>query len=229
MENTPEAPVTPEVKSEATPTNTEQAAPAAQPDMHGFTSEQLADMQRFFQANGGYEKVKSKISNPTPAPAEEQKPAETVQPAPAAAPKTMPKGAVSLNEAMIRVYFKDLATKPEYAAIKDDIVYGKALEEMLDLGMNPFIDENTIDEDHVIKYLNLKAQTVPAKQSAMEPEASSAPTVDYVPVGEQINNMDEAYAVLRQDSQLKRMGKAGHPAIAKAEEYIKAHLNKPEK
>lgn len=228
MEEKPEAAVAPEAKTEATPTNTEQTAPAGQPDLHGFSTDQLADMRKFFDANGGFDKIKAKISNPEPKPAEkaEEPVAKTEAPV---APKTMPKGAVSLNEAMIRVYFKDLATKPEYAAIKDDIIHGKALEEMVDLGMNPFIDENTIDEDHVIKYLNLKAQTVPAKQSTMEPEASSAPTVDYVPVGEQINNLEEAYAVLRQDSQLKRMGKAGHPAIAKAEEYIKTHLNKPEK
>ena len=86
MADTPnEAPVAPEAKSEATPTNTnpeqakEQEAPAA-PDMHGFTSEQLADMQKFFQANGGYDKVKSRISNPTPAPAQEQKPVEPEKP-----------------------------------------------------------------------------------------------------------------------------------------------------
>ena len=74
MENTPEAAgAVPAPQTEATPTNSN-PEPAQVPDMHGFTSEQLADMQKFFQANGGYDKVKSRISNPTPAPVQEQKP-----------------------------------------------------------------------------------------------------------------------------------------------------------
>ena len=52
MENTPEAAgAVPAPQTEATPTNYN-PEPAQAPDMHGFTSEQLADMQKFFQANG---------------------------------------------------------------------------------------------------------------------------------------------------------------------------------
>ena len=55
MENTPEAAgAAPAPQTEATPTNSN-PEPAQAPDMHGFTSEQLADMQKFFQANGGYD------------------------------------------------------------------------------------------------------------------------------------------------------------------------------
>lgn len=230
MEEKPEAAVAPEAKTEATPTNTnqEQQAPAA-PDMHGFTSEQLADMQKFFQANGGYEKVKSKISNPTPAPAEEQKPAEPVKPAEPEKPAyKAPEGSITFQEFMAKEYFKSLAAEKEFAPIADEIAKGEVLKDMAALGVQPMNEDGTINDARVRYFLGIKAKTVPAKQSSAEPEASAAPTVDYVPVGEQIDSMDQAYAVLRQDSQLKSMGKAGHPSIAKAEEYIKTHLN-PEK
>ena len=76
MENNPtEAPAeaTKAPESEAPKdTNNEQAASQA-PDMHGFTSEQLAEMRKFYDANGGFDKVKSKISNP-------EKPAEAPAP-----------------------------------------------------------------------------------------------------------------------------------------------------
>ena len=41
---------------------------------------------------------------------------------------------------------------------------------------------------------------------------SSAPTVDYVNVGDKIENIDQAYKVLMQPN---------HPAMSKAEEFIK--------
>ena len=57
-----EAPKAPEsVADNSTNTN---PAPAQAPDMHGFTSEQLADMKKFFDNNGGFDGVKAKISNP---------------------------------------------------------------------------------------------------------------------------------------------------------------------
>lgn len=227
-----EAPKAPE--SEATPNTNETAttAPAA-PDMHGFTSEQLADMQKFFQANGGYDKVKSRISNPTPAPAEEQKPVEPVQPAKPqegtqASAFNAPSGATKMTEYAVRGYFKELASEEKYAGIAKDLVSGDILKEMSSLGIHAVYPDGSIDEEVLFKFLDLKAQTVPAKQTSEMPEASAAPTVEYVPVGEKIENMRQAQQILAQDSMLKRQGQAGHPAAAKAEEYLKSILS-PEK
>lgn len=234
MENNPEAPVTPEVKSEATPnTNPEpakaQEAPAA-PDMHGFTSEQLADMQKFFQANGGYDKVKSRISNPTPAPAEEQKPVEPAQPAaPQEQEYRAPAGAINQNEYFIKRYFMDLAGEEQYANISKEISSGKVLTEMADLGIQYMLPNGAIDSDRVNKFLTMKAQTAPAKQTGSEPEAAAAPTVDYVPVGENIKTADEARQVIMQDTQLRARGMAGHPAAQKAEEFLRNLLSKGSK
>lgn len=235
MENSPEAPVTPEVKSEATPnTNPEpakaQEAPAA-PDMHGFTSEQLADMQKFFQANGGFNAVKSKISNPTPAPAEEQKPVEPAQPA--AAPQEQeykaPVGSITRDEYFTKRYFLDLAGEEKYAGIAKEIASGEVLKEMASLGIRAVNQDGSINASVVNDFLDLKAKTVPAKQSSAMPEAAAAPTVDYIPVGEDIKSMEEARAVIMQDMQLKRSGQAGHPSVQKAEEYLRNALSNGKK
>lgn len=232
MENNPEAPVAPEAKSVATP-NTNDSAEAqtpAAPDMHGFTSEQLADMKKFFDNNGGFDAVKSKISNPEPKPVEQpaDKPVEQPVNRPQEPAYVAPEGSITAQEFLAKQYFGALAQEEKYAGIAKEIANGDLLKEMASFNIQALNRDGSINDQMVRRYLDLKAQTVPAKQSSMEPGASSAPTVEYVQVGEQINSLNEAYAVIRQDTQLKQSGMAGHPSVAKAEEYIKTHLN-PEK
>lgn len=230
MENTPEAPAeAPKApESEATPTNSN---PAPAPDMHGFTSEQLADMQKFFEANGGFDKIKSRISNPepkveqtvsTPAPRLEEPRVEQPQ-EPAYRP---PAGAITQEEFMARQYFDFLSKQEKYAPIAKEISEGDVLKEMASFNISPLNKDGSINDTMVRRYLDLKVQTVPAKQSGATPEASAAPTVEYVPVGENISDLNQAYAVIRQDAQLKASGQAGHPSVAKAEEFIKNALSK---
>lgn len=233
MEDSPEkapaeAPKAPE--SEATPTNSN-PEPAQAPDMHGFTSEQLADMQKFFQANGGYDKVKSRISNPAPAPTEEQKPVESVQPAQANTPESQvlefkaPSNATSIKEYAVRRYFWDLAETEKYSGIAKELKEGDVLKEMSSLGIQAVYPDGSIDEGRLFKFLDLKAKTVPAKQTSSMPEASAAPTVDYIPVGESIESMDQAQKIIMQDTQLRRQGKAGHPSAKMAEDYMREVLS----
>ena len=226
MENAPEAPVTPEVKSEATPnTNPE---PAQAPDMHGFTSDQLAEMQKFFEANGGFDKIKSRISNPEPRveqpvaqPAPQAQPQQPQQPRYEEPAYRAPAGSITAEEFLAKQYFTSLSQEEKYAAISKEIADGDVLKEMASFNIHPLNRDGSINDQMVRRYLDLKAQTVPAKQSGATPEASAAPTVDYVPVGEKITDIDQAYAVIRQDAQLKASGMAGHPNVALAEEFIK--------
>ena len=237
MADTPnEAPAAP-AESVATPntnpTQPQDAQPQApsQPDMHGFTSEQLADMKKFFDNNGGFDAIKSKISNPVPAQAEEQKPVEPAQPA--AAPQEQeykaPAGAINQNEYFVKRYFMDLAGEKQYANISEEISSGKVLKEMAELGIQYMLPNGAIDSDRVNKFLTMKSQTAPAKQSGSEPEASAAPTVDYIPVGDNIKSMEEARAIIMQDMQLKRSGQAGHPSVKMAEDYLRDSLSKQRK
>lgn len=202
----------------------------------GTDAATLEEFTKFTNANGKFNKAfdvfKSKISNPapTPAPTEEQKPIEPAQPAaPQEQEYRAPAGAINQNEYFIKRYFMDLASEDQYASISKEISSGKVLTEMADLGIQYMLPNGAIDSDRVNKFLSMKAQTVPAKQSGAEPEASAAPTVDYVPVGENIKTADEARQVIMQDTQLRARGMAGHPAAQKAEEFLRNLLSKGSK
>lgn len=239
MENTPEAAGAAQApQTEATPnTNTNEPAKApeapAAPDMHGFTSEQLADMQKFFAANGGFDKVKARISNP-------EQPSQPAQPnlnATDALEKEKdamvaptqsyhaPEGAISRDEYFARRYFLDLADNEKYANIADDIASGEVLKEMNTLGIQAFNPDNSINEKRVLAFLDMKSKTVPAKQTSSTPEASAAPTVDYVPVGETIKDAQQARDIIMQDTQLRMRGAAGHPRAADAEAFLRNLLS----
>lgn len=232
MENSPtapaEAPKAPE--SEATPT-TNQDSSQATPNLHGFTEAQLAEMEKFYSANGGYEKafnrVKSAISNPTkpvekpvensqPEPQKTEEPTSHTQAQPVEAPKT-PKGAITRDEWLAKEYFKSLSTEEKYSGISNQIRSGEYLKEMAAFGIQPLNQDGSINDEKVRMYLDLKAQTVPAKPTESEPNASAAPTVTYTEVGDNITDINQAYQVLMEK---------GHPASGKAEEFIKNYYSK---
>lgn len=229
MENAPEAPATANVESVATPNTNDNsgAQTAPQPDMHGFTSDDLASMRTFIDNNGGWDKIKSRISNPTPAPAEEQKPVEPAQPVaqPQAPVYRAPEGSITTQEWMAKEYFRALSGEERYASISNEIASGELLKEMASFNIQALNQDGSINDGMVRRYLDLKAQTVPAKQTSVGPEASAAPTVDYIPVGETITDINQAYDIIRQDAMYKSRGIAGHPSVAKAEEFIKNSLS----
>lgn len=217
-----EAPKAPE--SEQTPTTTNEPAVEQKneaPDMHGFTSEQLAEMRKFYDANGGFDKVKSKISNPEK-PVEAEKTVETNEPTSqpqAQAPQyKTPAGAITTDELMAKYYFESLSRKEEYAPISKEIADGVVITEMAKLGI-PFRNQDgSWNDEKISEYLSLRAKTVPANPTSAEPNASAAPTVTYTEIGENgISNIDQAYKIIMEP---------GNPNAAKAEEFIKNSLNK---
>ena len=247
MENAPEAPAAaPAAESEATPNtnptpaaSAASAAPAAAPDMHGFTSEQLAEMRKFYDANGGFDKVKAKISNPTPAQPQQpnldatyaMKKEEDMLKAPQTEqPKYQaPVGSITREEFLAQQYFGTLSREEKYANIAKDIENGAVLKEMATFNIRPINQDGSINDAMVRRYLDLKAQTVTAKQTSVTPEASAAPTVDYVPYDEKNMSMSQAVKILQQDSALKSRGQAGHPNMKEAEDFMRNLLNKSKK
>lgn len=235
MDNTPEAAGAAQApQTEATPNNSN-PEPAQSPDMHGFTSDQLADIKKFLEANGGFERVKSRISNPEPKTPEQPVRTQTqaaVQQQPVAQsqqPMRTPDGMLSRDELLMRGYYERLAGEEEFKPIAKEIIGGDALKEMEMLGINPTDSNGFIDDKKIRAFLSIKAKTVPASQTNSTPEASPAPTVDYIQVGDTIENMAQARAVIMQDSQLRASGQAGHPSVAKAEEFLRNALNKNNK
>lgn len=229
MEETP-TPAAAPAETEAPSINSNQAAEQIQvpteapktPDLHGFTEEQLADMAKFYAANGGFDAVKSKISNPQQAqPVQKQEPQAQQQDPQMQQPVAQPpKGYASLQELSVERYFKDLAADPKYENIADQISSGNVLKEMAAMGMNPIDNNYNINVDQLNQFLALKAASVPAKQTSVEP--TNTPTVEYVPMdGDNITSMEQAINIARQSTQLRSQGMQPHPAEAKALEYMK--------
>lgn len=245
MENTPEAagaaqaPQTeakPIINSTPAPAQVQTSAPAT-PDMHGFTSDQLADMKKFFEANGGFDKVKAKISNPTPAQPQQpnldatyaMKKEEDMLKAPTQPAYKVPVGSITREEFLAQQYFNALAHEEKYAPIAKEVESGAVLKDMAAFNIRPINQDGSINDAMVRRYLDLKAQTVAAKATSTVPEASSAPTVDYAPYDEKTMSMQQAVAILQQDSALKAHGQAGHPHMKEAEEFMRNFLNKGKK
>lgn len=239
MADTPnEAPApAPTGESVETPNTTSEPAAAPQmPDMHGFTSEDLAGMRTFIDNNGGWDKIKSRISNPEPAqvspvqetaPKNEPAPQPVSQPAQPAQPQyKAPEGSITAQEFLAQQYFQALSKEEKYAGIADQISTGDVLKEMASFNIQALNQDGSINDGMVRRYLDLKAQTVPAKTTGTEPNMSAAPTVEYVQVGDDITDINQAYEVLAQDAKYRAQGIAGHPAIAKAEAFIKDFLAK---
>ena len=236
MADTPnEAPApAPTGESVATPNTNTNAEPAKAPesnsvDLHGFTQEDLAGMRTFIDNNGGWDKIKSRISNPEkpidkpvensqPEPQKTEEPTSHTQAQPVEQiQQPLPKGARTNEDLMAEYYFRTLSEKPEYAAISEDIRRGDVLKEMDNLGINYKYPNGAWNDDRINDYLKLKAQTVPAKPTESEPNASAAPTVSYTEVGENgFTDINQAYKVLMEP---------GNPNMAKAEEFIKNHFN----
>ena len=240
MENTPEAagaaPATqpeakPIINSTPAPAQVQTSAPAT-PDMHGFTSEELAEMRKFYDSRGGFDKVKSMLSNPAPKTEQNvlntsgpndvpQQPVQAQQPAYQA-----PIGSITREEFLAQQYFGALAKEEKYASIAKDVENGAVLKDMAAFNIRPINPDGSINDSMVRRYLDLKAQTVVAKQTSAAPESSAAPTVDYMQFDEGNMDIRKATAILQQDSALKSKGLGGNPDAAKAEEFMKKILNK---
>lgn len=218
-----EAPKAPE--SEQTPTSTTNQGQAPEqkteaPNMYGFTSEQLAEMRKFYDANGGFDKVKSKISNPEK-PADKSAEESEKKEEPTSHTETQPvqqqrpQGRTN-DDLMAEYYFEKLSRKPEFAAISKEIANGSVLKEMANLGIQYKYADGSWNNDRINDYLELRAKTVPAKPTETEPNASSAPTVNYVEVGDKIDTIEQAYKVIMQPN---------HPKMQMAEDFIKNYYN----
>lgn len=216
-----EAPKAPESEAPQTTNEPTQAQPQA-PDMYGFTSEQLAEMKKFYDANGGFQKVKSRISNPQQFEQQPQQQAnsqEQQQNLPQEKqqePYRPPQGSITPEEFLAQQYFQGLSRDPKYATISDQIASGDVLKEMASFNIQPLNRDGSINDAMVRRYLDLKAQTVPAKPTETEPNASNAPTVTYTSAGDKITDINQAYKILLEP---------GNPDMAKAEEFIKNSYN----
>lgn len=234
---TNEAVTTPS-NNEAASTAQDSVTPEQVASFFGTDKETLNSFKTFAQANGSFDKVFDKIKETvtrrtadmkavdTKAPEAPQQPeapkTETnPSPAPQAAPR-VPEGYVTPQEVAVKQYFEGLASAEAYKGIADEIRSGEVFKEMAKLGINPTNEQGYINDAKVRAYLDIKAQTVVAKQEANVLAAkSAAPTVEYIG-GENANitTFKEATDILAQSRELKAKGLAGNPNEKAAIEFI---------
>ncbi len=217
-----EAPATAEAPAEPT------KAPEAPVEKPYFSNDQLSEMQKFIEANGGYEKAWSKmkgnISAPQKAveqPAEAPKQPEPVKTpeAPQSAPYTPREGTYSLEELAAQSYFERLAGDEKYANIADEIKSGKVLEGLRNFNIEPITNGRVNDRD-IRKYLDLYAASKPAKPTSSEPTASPS-MMDNTAGITKITTREEADRIQLEDIRRRAAGQPGHPLAEEAKNFVK--------
>ena len=219
------APAEASVASEPTSNTGPVEAPATEtPKIDlGLSEEQAQKFKTFIDNSGGFDnafkKLKTDISQPRtiessqPELQKEQPTSHTEQPEPA---YHTPKGAITASEFLAEQYFKSLAGEEKYANISEGVRNGEYLKEMAAFGIQALNQDGSINDQKVRMYLDLKAQTVPAKPTESTPNASAAPTVTYTEVGDQITDINQAYKVLMEP---------GNPKQKMAEDFIRKSYN----
>lgn len=206
------------------PAQTEASEAPQMPDL-GLSIEQAQQFKNMLENHGGADKVLEKMkaaittrkadapAEPAPAPVVEnttpepqpQAPVQPVQPA---------KGFVTPQEIMAGLYNEKIASTPEYAGIKDDILSGAYLKEMAGMGMTPVDAAGNLNDRVIRQYLDLKAKTVPAP--APSTPMTNTPLKQYTEVEGDITSYEQALAIRKEGS--------GHPRYADAEQVIKNHF-----
>lgn len=226
------------------------AAPASTPEAPAITAEQVAQFlgtstktlksyQDFVGNNGGWDKglaaYKKAISGRQADPNAQTQMVmggpvnqdgttnDIYVPQSQPAPRPQPiHGGITPEEFMTQQYFNSLAAQDQYKNIAEQMRSGEVLKEMAKFDIQPMVN-GQFNDQKVRNFLDLYSKSMPAP----EPTApvTNTPTVEYVQVGEQITNMNEAMAVLKQDQELRAKGQPGHPMAKQANEFFDGVLN----
>lgn len=197
----------------------------------GTDVETLEKFTKFTANNGDFNKAFSKlkidISAPNtekaPEPVENPQPAQPQQPAqqPETAEQTLntlSKGFVSPQAFLTRQYFNTLAREEKYAPIAKDIESGSVIKEMEEFGIHPTDAQGNFNDNQVRKFLDLKAQTVPATPSVVEP--STTPTVTFTDIEGDITSFEQAQKVFMESVSSRAQGKGEHPRLEEAKKFL---------
>ena len=191
----------------------------------------IEEFNKFVSGQGGFEKAfarwKDMVSNPQPkveqAPVQQPQVQTQPQPQPQAQPQIqpqnqVPQGYITQEEYATEQYFRSLANDAKYEGIADQIRSGEVLKEMAEFGIRPTNVANgqlMFNDGQIRKFLDLKAQTVPAKQTAAP--LTNVPTVEWSNI-ESVNSFAEAQKIISEN--LSRPGME-HPKTAEAKEFLR--------
>lgn len=204
--------------------------PQAQDNGLGLTPEQTEQFKKFLDANGGFSTAFSKLKQdvtgrntdkkeePTSQPEQsEQKTEDNTQPAPTE-PTKPAEGYISPQDFAIKQYFKAVAQEEKYSAIAKDIESGAILKEMAGLGIKATDANGNYNDAMIHKFLDLKAATVPATPSVVEP--TTTPTVSYTEMDGDITSFADAQKIITESMAGRARGAGEHPKLAEAKKFM---------
>lgn len=189
----------------------------------GTTVEGLEKAKKFYENNGGFDKVfgerKKEITTPQtqqPAPAEPSQPLTNPQ------QPTNPNGLSMdvIQGAIVKDFFKDLAAKPEYANIADKLIDGTVMEQASKtFGINP-IANGDVNREQLTKFADMYSKTMPATPA--NAPMTNTPTVQ--PTAAEftgpINSSQDALKVIQEHNVMVAAGKGDHPKYAEAQKFL---------
>lgn len=198
----------------------------------GTDVETLEKFTKFTTSNGdfnkAFSKLKTDISAPNtekaPEPVENPQPTQPQQPAQQQSEtaeqtlNTLSKGFVSPQAFLTRQYFNALAGEEKYAPIAKDIESGSVIKEMEEFGIHPTDAQGNFNDNQVRKFLDLKAQTVPATPSVVEP--TTTPTVTFTDIEGDITSFEQAQKVFMESVSSRAQGKGEHPRLEEAKKFL---------
>lgn len=246
--NTPVAPTDAPAPASVASTNTNEQTPAAPPvdapvaqtapteptaeqiaKYLGTNVEGLEKAKKFYENNGGFDKVfgerKKEITTPQ-AQQPVQQPAPVVDGQPLTNPQ-QPSDPNMLNMdviqgAIVKDFFKDLAAKPEYANIADKLVDGTVMEQASKMfGINP-IANGQINTKQLTDFADMYSKTMPAApaQAPMTNTPIVQPTA--AEFTGPINSFEDAAKVLQEHNAMVASGRGEHPKFKEVSDFLNA-------
>lgn len=207
--------------------------PQAQDNGLGLTTEQTEQFKKFLDANGGFSTAFSKLKQdvtgrntdkkeePTSQPEQTTEPKAEQPQAPQPEPTKPADGYISPQDFAIKQYFKAVAGEEKYAAIAKDIESGAILKEMAGLGIKATDDNGNYNDAMIHKFLDLKAATVPATPSVVEP--TTTPTVTFTEIDGDITSFADAQKIITESMKGRATGTGEHPKLAEAKKFMKEY------
>lgn len=226
---------TTEPVAEANKTEAPAEAQAPKDNELGLTVEQAEQFKKFLDANGGFSTAFSKLKQDVTGrntdkkeesasqPERPEQPEQKIEEATPAEPAKPAEGYVSPQDFALKQYFKAVAQEEKYASIAKDIEKGGILKEMAELGIKPTDENGNYNDAMIHKFLDLKAATVPAAPSVVEP--TTTPTVTFTELDGGIESFEDAQKVIMESMNGRAKGAGEHPKLADAKKFMSEYLN----
>lgn len=191
----------------------------------GTTVEGLEKAKKFYENNGGFDKVFSERKKEITTPQAQQSQASAQ---PVVEAQQLPQQATTPNGLnmeyiegqVVKDYFKELAEKPEYANIATQLRDGTVMEEASKrFGIQP-IANGKINDGPLKQFCDMYSKTMPATPA--QAPMTNTPTVQ--PTAAEftgpINSTQDALKVIQEHNAMVSAGKGDHPKYAEAQKFL---------